>query len=282
MVILAVQLLREFTILFARVAAVHIVSTIPTQSKSIACLGGPQQLVNLLRLPSFEVSSMLTIYDVGRAKKSELQKRLAKSMAALLKYEALQTMANPSSTSDKTPDKSGHLKKQGKLLGVWKQKYFVLQGHYLSWFKDEKGSQPLGMLDLAHDMVAIGTSSFKKDSSTFQLVTNHRTILFKAPNPKDKAEWIQKIADAQISSIGKQPRFSNSSLSTLLTKEIAFHFSETVNANLGEVLEEQSSHPHGSNRVIKFFRIESKSKNGRNLFFKLTFVFRYRKSVDHF
>src|SRR5205814_1044018 len=126
-------------------------------------------------------------------KKSELQKRLSKSIAALLKYEALQTMIPQSLNQilEKKPEKTGYLRKQSKLLGNWKQQFFVLQGYYLTWYKDEKTTQPLGMLDLAHDMIAIGTTSFKKDSSTFQLVTTNRIILFKSKNPKEKEDWIQ-------------------------------------------------------------------------------------------
>lgn len=255
-----VKLVRACSILYARNAAINIVSTIPAQSKSIICLGGPQNIVNLLKLPTYEVSPMLAVYDTGRIKKSDLQKRLAKSVSALLRYEALQNMIpqNSQLNLNKKPEKSGLLRKQGKILGTWKTKWCVLQGYYLSWYRDEKSSQPMGMIDFSNDMMVIGSTSFRKDiSNTFQIVTAQRTIVFKAKNAKEREDWVQKITETQVSSIGNRPRFSNSSLSTLLTKEVLWHFSGTVNDRSRDtVVEEESSHPHGSDRIIKLIRIQ--------------------------
>jgi hypothetical protein len=84
----------------------------------------------------------------------------------------------------------------------------------------------------------------------FQIVTNSKTIVFKASSQQEKEEWMTCIEAArEVSSpqflTNNHNKLSDSSLGWILTRECVKHLNETVDSET-DVLVEESMHPYQS------------------------------------
>eukprot|EP01006_Ploeotia_vitrea_P010447 TRINITY_DN27138_c0_g1_i1.p1 TRINITY_DN27138_c0_g1~~TRINITY_DN27138_c0_g1_i1.p1 ORF type:complete len:454 (-),score=29.17 TRINITY_DN27138_c0_g1_i1:1073-2434(-) len=100
-------------------------------------------------------------------------------------------------------DHQGYLSKEGAgLIKRWSKRWFVLRGHELFYYKDQKDSDSLGSIDLRHTSV---TPTTAKDNSFSVSGSNlPRTYHLAADTPEDRQTWHTKLLDAIAASAGRQ------------------------------------------------------------------------------
>eukprot|EP01029_Cantina_marsupialis_P007364 TRINITY_DN1814_c0_g1_i1.p1 TRINITY_DN1814_c0_g1~~TRINITY_DN1814_c0_g1_i1.p1 ORF type:complete len:1206 (-),score=337.30 TRINITY_DN1814_c0_g1_i1:1101-4718(-) len=80
----------------------------------------------------------------------------------------------------------GYLKKKAS-KGLWKQRYFEVNNHYLKYYK-APGGRLLGAFDICKmNMVSL------IDTVRFEISDDNRTIWLKAPDSGDASNWVDKL-----------------------------------------------------------------------------------------
>jgi len=100
------------------------------------------------------------------------------------------------SNQEGTPVHRGYLQKRGGSNRGWKKRFFILNGSKFWYYKDEKSSKPLGVIDLGlcrGIRKAPGTKAYRVN--TFEIITLHRTYTICAESNLDLENWIERLAD---------------------------------------------------------------------------------------
>ena len=107
--------------------------------------------------------------------------------------------------------REGYLSKQGHEFHNWKNRYFVLLGDKLFYFKMETDEKALGFIHLKNSTIwklsQLQLSAAKKKKLIFQIVTaNKDTWLLRAKNQFDLDNWFKSIKKAILRSSGQGER----------------------------------------------------------------------------
>jgi len=100
-----------------------------------------------------------------------------------------------------------HHKEKGKLGGTsWKKRYFVLQDHYLSFYRDQKAFQktePMGLIEIEQCRVYEQEQSKKHpDMYPFQLDTGDKQVNLSAGKSDEMKLWMKDIKEAKKKAVG--------------------------------------------------------------------------------
>eukprot|EP01117_Protostelium_nocturnum_P010705 TRINITY_DN3855_c0_g1_i3.p1 TRINITY_DN3855_c0_g1~~TRINITY_DN3855_c0_g1_i3.p1 ORF type:complete len:2342 (+),score=837.04 TRINITY_DN3855_c0_g1_i3:2301-9326(+) len=272
----------DVTVAYARQAISVLLSSTPANLISISSLGGPQSLINLIKLTVIDISSPLvadkiTPVTTGR-NRPELRRQLSK-LTTIIRQEAVTAILSRPSGKDPAPSsnsnssktstavaKSGYLAVQEKLFlsRGWKQQWFVLQEPYLYYYKNAQSPTPLGMIDLRELVSAeLGESIDSKSKVklvSFQLATTRRTFSFRTQTDEEKDQWISSIQSVVASfssnstgpshgaliSASKSLSFREEKpLSLILKRECVKVLNETADSE-GEspMIIEETAHPY--------------------------------------
>ena len=95
---------------------------------------------------------------------------------------------------DKPITKSGWLKKQGGSWKSWKKRFFVIDGTKLKYFKNEKDSNPKGVvnLELSSNIKATQVAKYK-NKPAFQIQTPSRTYYCVSETSIQRDSWIEAL-----------------------------------------------------------------------------------------
>jgi len=88
-------------------------------------------------------------------------------------------------------DKEGFLTKQGGTIKTWKERWFVLKGKKLVYFKTRNDLEAKGIIELESD------SSIKEEKDKkrfmFSVATSRRVFYIFAKNERDRSSWTESI-----------------------------------------------------------------------------------------
>jgi len=98
-------------------------------------------------------------------------------------------------------------KEKGTLGGTsWKKRYFVLQDHFLSFYRDQKAFQkaePMGLISCEQCRVYEQPTETKKvDMFPFQLDTGDKQVNLAATNAEEMKLWMKDIKEAKKKAVG--------------------------------------------------------------------------------
>jgi len=98
-------------------------------------------------------------------------------------------------------------KEKGKLGGTsWKKRYFVLQDHFLSFYRDQKAfarTEPMGLISCEQCRVYEQNPDGKKaDMFPFQLDTGDKQVNLAATKSDEMKLWMKDIKEAKKKAVG--------------------------------------------------------------------------------
>ncbi|XP_078284521.1 rho GTPase-activating protein 22-like isoform X1 [Rhinoraja longicauda] len=133
------------------------------------------------------------------------QVRRARSKSMVM-GEAARPSSRPSSPSlQERALKSGWLKKQRSIMKNWQQRWFVLRGEQLYYYKDEEENKPQGSIQLQGSLVNEFAANPEESSRhLFEIVpggvgdrdrmaVNHEAFLLMANSQNDMEDWVKAI-----------------------------------------------------------------------------------------
>ena len=88
--------------------------------------------------------------------------------------------------------KEGLLSKQGGQIKTWKQRWFVLRGHHLYYYKNAADKEPLGVIPLANSKITI------TEKSSFEVLTGRRNFFLRGNNKTEADAWITAMERASL------------------------------------------------------------------------------------
>ncbi|KAF9354298.1 hypothetical protein BGX34_011109 [Mortierella sp. NVP85] len=90
--------------------------------------------------------------------------------------------------------RQGYLLKLGNTYKTWKKKWFVLRGDKLTYYKNEKEYQPLGIIPLSTIIDSLQTDPVSKSKQyCLRIVTNKRSFVCCAPDEDTLLQWIDAL-----------------------------------------------------------------------------------------
>jgi len=180
-----------------------------------------------------------SLFETWMSKLSELlPRRISESFddteeefPQLLKFSNDEIEAIKISTSDlSNPTKAGYMVKRGEKVKTWRQRYFILKGTQLFYFKSEKGVAA-GVIDLTQCRAPFFTA-IPKRAFTFVIpnAKTGRNYVVSCSSQKEMEEWMQLIASniPGYSEPDETSKFSPRASSTSKIDEEESHFHVNV------------------------------------------------------
>lgn len=102
------------------------------------------------------------------------------------------------------PDKEGYLVKQGHFVKNWKERWFILQGNLLFYFKNKptKEIEPLGIIPLGYCTVEVCNISQPGRKYLFEIrntqLAGEKDYLIQAKSQNEMEEWVQALRTAKV------------------------------------------------------------------------------------
>ncbi|XP_051897305.1 rho GTPase-activating protein 22-like [Pristis pectinata] len=138
-------------------------------------------------------------------KQRSRKSRIARSKSMVM-GESMRPSSRPSSPSlQERVLKSGWLKKQRSIMKNWQQRWFVLRGEQLYYYKDEEENKPQGSIQLQGSQVNEFTANPEEPGKhLFEIVpggagdrdrmaVNHEAFLLMANSQNDMEDWVKAI-----------------------------------------------------------------------------------------
>jgi len=120
-----------------------------------------------------------------------------------------------------------YIQEKGGVLGTtkWRKRYFVLQDHFLSYYKEKKALQattpkPLGILFCEQCRVYEIDSKEGKRQFCFQLDTGKQQYNISAEKPDEMKNWMKDIKEAKKKAIGVEVVAEGSSTATISPRNL--------------------------------------------------------------
>ncbi|XP_030644925.1 pleckstrin homology domain-containing family A member 2 [Chanos chanos] len=93
--------------------------------------------------------------------------------------------------------RSGYCVKQGNVRKSWKRRFFTLNDHAVSYYKNEMDKEPLRSIRLmdiqkVHECLVKSGDLLTRDN-LFEIITNTRTFYIQADSPEEMNGWIRDI-----------------------------------------------------------------------------------------
>lgn len=94
--------------------------------------------------------------------------------------------------------RSGYCVKQGNVRKSWKRRFFILDEHTVSYFKNETEKEPLRSIRLrdiqkVHECLVKSGDLLTRDN-LFEIITNTRTFYIQTDTPEEMKGWINDIS----------------------------------------------------------------------------------------
>ncbi|KAG0233258.1 hypothetical protein BGX31_004876 [Mortierella sp. GBA43] len=90
--------------------------------------------------------------------------------------------------------RQGYLLKLGNTYKTWRKKWFVLRGDKLTYYKNTKEYQPLGIIPLSTIIDSLQTDPVSKNKQfCLRIVTNKRSFVCCAPDEDTLLQWIDAL-----------------------------------------------------------------------------------------
>ncbi|KAK3238037.1 hypothetical protein CYMTET_51917, partial [Cymbomonas tetramitiformis] len=152
-------------------------------------------------------------WEYQETKRNILPQQRKQTVNRLLSCEVPTAVRSRIATTE-PPVKKGWLMKEGGSYKSWKQRYFVLSGGTLSYFKQSKMQGYKGCVHLDSDVMepcSVTSASYVSATQSdvmlthgyrMALLTKHRMFVFSAGSIKERASWMKAI-DRMIASKNK-------------------------------------------------------------------------------
>ncbi|KAL5266294.1 hypothetical protein ACHWQZ_G003647 [Mnemiopsis leidyi] len=86
--------------------------------------------------------------------------------------------------------KSGYLTKRGERVKNWKNRWFVIQKHWMRYYGSKEDANPKGVINLSTALDCNLDDSF---NNGFTITTKKRIYYIQAATPEDRAAWLEMI-----------------------------------------------------------------------------------------
>eukprot|EP00467_Chlorarachnion_reptans_P024745 CAMPEP_0114525638 /NCGR_PEP_ID=MMETSP0109-20121206/22544_1 /TAXON_ID=29199 /ORGANISM="Chlorarachnion reptans, Strain CCCM449" /LENGTH=129 /DNA_ID=CAMNT_0001707259 /DNA_START=139 /DNA_END=528 /DNA_ORIENTATION=- len=94
----------------------------------------------------------------------------------------------------KDPAKEGWLEKQSRFLKTWRKRWFVLDGHVLYSFKEEKVYEnPTEVIDLSIYNSVKSSEQYTNRKNSFDVASRENVFSMVASSSAEKEDWIRKV-----------------------------------------------------------------------------------------
>ena len=112
--------------------------------------------------------------------------------------------------------KEGSMFKQGGQIKTWKQRWFVLRGHQLYYYKSAADKEPLGVIPLANCKITI------TEKTSFEVLTGKRNFFLRGNSKPEADSWIAAIekAASAVSTVDKMQGVIDEDDSPLLNTQV--------------------------------------------------------------
>uniref|UniRef100_A0A8C5QPF6 Rho GTPase-activating protein 24 n=1 Tax=Leptobrachium leishanense TaxID=445787 RepID=A0A8C5QPF6_9ANUR len=132
-----------------------------------------------------------------------LQVRRARSRSLVMSENKVPSPVNsPILGHQEQAVKSGWLKKQRSIMKNWQQRWFVLRGQELCYYKDEEETKPQGCIPLpGNHVVEISLQPEETNKHLFEIIpasgekvaVNHEAFLLMANSQNEMEDWVRAI-----------------------------------------------------------------------------------------
>lgn len=86
----------------------------------------------------------------------------------------------------------GWMAKQGHFIKNWKNRWFVLEGRYMTYFSSPQSGKPRGVIGMVEGSDVVVEERYVKPFC-FTIVTPSKRFVLQAANESEMAEWIEAI-----------------------------------------------------------------------------------------
>ncbi|KAG0305033.1 hypothetical protein BGZ98_004661 [Dissophora globulifera] len=108
--------------------------------------------------------------------------------------------------------RQGYLLKLGKRSKTWRKKWFVLRGDKLTYYKNTKEYQPLGIIPLSSIIDSLQTDPVSKNKQyCLRIVTVKRSFVCCAPDEDTLLRWIDAL-HVECTRVAKEAKWENNDL----------------------------------------------------------------------
>ncbi|XP_077992442.1 pleckstrin homology domain-containing family A member 1-like [Glandiceps talaboti] len=96
------------------------------------------------------------------------------------------------------PIKEGFCVKQGAVMKSWKRRYFILDDHGISYFKNQQDKDPIRSIPIRDifDCKESSQANTMLRDNLFEVITMNRTFYVQADSPSEMQSWISSICGA--------------------------------------------------------------------------------------